>query len=328
MTRPVVFTADFIYPENISAPGSYAYESRGVGDFFKLIPVKPGLFMTVYNQSMHQTPDMAFEFHNAPVVFSCVLSGSSIHQLRGFKNRKLTEFKLQPMTNYFGSISRVSGDLIFGKTDPLISVDLKIDRRLLESYLSDCMDDLPREIRQSVTSEGQYYHSGPLDRKMMATALEVVNPPPLKDKALTLFYESRALDLMSLQLDNLNRMRPFYQKISRSDIERIRHARKLLVSDLKKTPTIAALSRQCGINEFKLKKGFKQVFNSTIFSYLQKIKMDEARGLLLEGNHSVTEVASEVGYTNISHFAAAFRKHFFINPGTLKRADSATSYLE
>ncbi len=161
---------------------------------------------------------------------------------------------------------------------------------------------------------------------MMATAMEIIRPPEFSGMTLDLFYESRALDLLSKQLNALTHPHfgSFSVGIGRGDMERLRHARHLLVADLKNPPTISALARQCGLNEFKLKKGFKQVFNTTIFSYLQRTKMETAWHLLQQGSCSVTQAASEVGYTNISHFSNAFRKQFFINPGTLKKAGSVT----
>ncbi|MBW7902540.1 MAG: helix-turn-helix domain-containing protein [Rhodocyclaceae bacterium] len=47
-------------------------------------------------------------------------------------------------------------------------------------------------------------------------------------------------------------------------------------------------------------------------------RMHEARRRLLSGAGSVTEVATDLGYANVSHFAAAFRKRFGVNPASLK----------
>lgn len=134
---------------------------------------------------------------------------------------------------------------------------------------------------------------------------------------------------MSKQLEAFTRPGFCYshEDIRPDDLERIHHARTLLVADLENPPTIAVLSRRCGINETKLKKGFKQVFKTTIFSHLQKARMDTAWHLLQQGSHSVTEVGMALGYTNISHFAAAFRRQFAVNPGALKFASLKKSNI-
>lgn len=44
-----------------------------------------------------------------------------------------------------------------------------------------------------------------------------------------------------------------------------------------------------------------------------------ARSALLTGEQSVTTVANQVGYTNLGHFAAAFRKQFGTTPKAMKK---------
>ncbi len=51
--------------------------------------------------------------------------------------------------------------------------------------------------------------------------------------------------------------------------------------------------------------------------------MTEAHKLLDEGGLNVTEVATQVGYSNASKFAAAFRKEFGIAPGEVRAARQA-----
>ncbi|NDY74494.1 hypothetical protein DO021_21695 [Desulfobacter hydrogenophilus] len=56
-------------------------------------------------------------------------------------------------------------------------------------------------------------------------------------------------------------------------------------------------------------------FFKSDYTYLQKVKMEKAWYLLREGDMSVTEVAGEVGDTNISHFAAPSNGSSTSTPG-------------
>lgn len=159
---------------------------------------------------------------------------------------------------------------------------------------------------------------------MAALVMDIIHPPSFTGMTRSLYYESRTLGLLALQLERMTcsgkpcpGTAPF---TGGTDLERLHEARRILVSDLRNPPNISALARQCGLNEFKLKKEFKQTFNTTIFAYLQQVKMEKAWQFLREGSRSVTEAAHEVGYTNISHFSAAFKKQFHMNPGALKKA--------
>jgi len=78
------------------------------------------------------------------------------------------------------------------------------------------------------------------------------------------------------------------------------------------------LARLAGLNDYKLKAGFRQVFGTTVFGYLRQQRLEQARQLLQAQEISVTEAAATVGYSSQGHFAAAFRKQFGINPKDLR----------
>lgn len=94
-------------------------------------------------------------------------------------------------------------------------------------------------------------------------------------------------------------------------------ARDRLLRDLDAPPTIAELSRETGLNQLKLKRGFKQIFGSSIYALFQRERMDRARQLLQD--HDVTETAMLLGYSNVSHFSSAFRKQFGVLPREARR---------
>ena len=99
-----------------------------------------------------------------------------------------------------------------------------------------------------------------------------------------------------------------------ADREKIVKARELLIQHIGEPITIKELSRKVAINECYLKKGFKEMFGSTIFDFYQSQRMEHARYLLYEKGLSVTEVSMMLGYSSISHFSTAFKKHTGLKP--------------
>ena len=91
--------------------------------------------------------------------------------------------------------------------------------------------------------------------------------------------------------------------------ERIYQARDILLQHIGDPITIKELSRKVAMNECYLKKGFKEVFGTTIFDFYQQQRMEHAKYLLYEKSLSVTDVSALLGYSSISHFSAAFKKH-------------------
>jgi AraC family transcriptional regulator len=98
------------------------------------------------------------------------------------------------------------------------------------------------------------------------------------------------------------------------DREKINLAREILLEHIGEPLTIRELSRKVAINECYLKKGFKELFGTTIFDFYQGQRMEHARYLLYEKSLSVTDVSVMLGYSSISHFSTAFKKHTGLKP--------------
>lgn len=99
-----------------------------------------------------------------------------------------------------------------------------------------------------------------------------------------------------------------------ADREKISKAREILIEHIGEPITIKELSRKVAINECYLKKGFKEMFGTTIFDFYQGQRMEHAKYLLYEKGLSVTEVSMLLGYSSISHFSTAFKKLTGLKP--------------
>jgi AraC family transcriptional regulator len=99
-----------------------------------------------------------------------------------------------------------------------------------------------------------------------------------------------------------------------ADREKVALARKILLEHISEPLTIKELSRKAAINECYLKKGFKEMYGTTIFDFFQSQRMEHAKYLLYEKGLSVTDVSGLLGYSSISHFSTAFKKHTGLKP--------------
>lgn len=99
-----------------------------------------------------------------------------------------------------------------------------------------------------------------------------------------------------------------------ADRDKIIKAREVLIEHIGEPITIKELSRKVAMNECYLKKGFKEMFGTTIFDFYQNQRMEHAKYLLYEKGLSVTEVSMMLGYSSISHFSTAFKKHTGLKP--------------
>lgn len=133
-----------------------------------------------------------------------------------------------------------------------------------------------------------------------------------------LFLEARVLELLRLQVEQ-SQQQVKRKKRETQDNDLLIEARLILEQQMVDPPTISKLSKMVGLNEFLLKKGFKDMFGITIYGYVNQLKMQQARRMLVEEGKSVSETAYRVGYKNPQHFTTAFKRFFGILPSELKQ---------
>ncbi|MCR9141608.1 MAG: AraC family transcriptional regulator [bacterium] len=105
-----------------------------------------------------------------------------------------------------------------------------------------------------------------------------------------------------------------------AEMRKIYQARAIVRQEYLAPPTTVRLAQRVALNEYKLKRGYRQVFGDSIHADLRRYRMQLARDLLLAGESSVAAVACAVGYSNPGHFARAFRQEFGLAPGSITRS--------
>lgn len=75
-------------------------------------------------------------------------------------------------------------------------------------------------------------------------------------------------------------------------------------------PNLSQLAKIGAMSTSKLKMLFKKVYGMPPYQYYQKHRLQKAKAMLLSKKYSLRQAASELGFTHISDFAKAFRKHF------------------
>lgn len=144
------------------------------------------------------------------------------------------------------------------------------------------------------------------------------------DALQNIFINAQTQILLLYCLESLNTLRedqvPACKFLSyMEEREKISRAREILLEHIGDPITIKELSRKVAINECYLKKGFKVMFGTTIFDFYQDQRMEHARYLLYEKGMTVSEVSAQLGYSSISHFSTAFKKHTGLKPCELLR---------
>lgn len=197
-------------------------------------------------------------------------------------------------------------------------IDVLFDANWLAGYLG--VQQIDDVLSTYLSLQVENVHREPLDseyRRLIQEIVEVENVNPMR---LAIIQNRIMLLIERFFLRIYERRKNAYYNIplSKADIDRVMQVEAVLTKDIfEPAPTISQLARMVSISESKLKKDFKIIYGAPVYEYFQKVRMQAARDKLLAGNHSVKEVAMELGYSNLSNFTIAFKKEFGLLPSKL-----------
>ncbi|WP_299486208.1 AraC family transcriptional regulator [Acaryochloris sp. IP29b_bin.137] len=171
-----------------------------------------------------------------------------------------------------------------------------------------------RNIFQDQKLQQRFHQSlGPISPAMEQLLQQLVDCP-YTGATQALYVESKALELLTLQLETWKQQYRQAPALRKDDIERLHQARDLLIQQSDNPPLLIELAHQVGLNDRKLKQGFRQLFGTTVFGYLQDYRMGQAKQLLEDTSLTIASVALTVGYRNPEAFSTAFRRKFSMSP--------------
>lgn len=186
-------------------------------------------------------------------------------------------------------------------------------------FASDALKQFAREILEGnpVLFSEQW---GPLD-PAMEQVIRQITQCSFGGDLKKLFLQAKCLELLVLSADACQRAgdgQGLFLK-SKSDKERILAARDLVNERLDNPPNLSEIARIVGLNEYKLKRGFKETFHTTVFGYLSEQRLGLARQRLLDTDKTASEIALELGYATPQHFNNAFKKKFGVTPQLVRK---------
>jgi AraC family transcriptional activator of pyochelin receptor len=123
-----------------------------------------------------------------------------------------------------------------------------------------------------------------------------------------LIYEFRTATAQEQRIDLLNAR----------DVEVLQEVSKYVSHHFLDDFSLYNICRNFGINEFKLKYGFKKLFGVSLMKLVQEKRMTHAREMLLQSDKMVTDIAFEVGYSSTGNFSKAFRNFYGMAPSAVR----------
>ncbi len=147
---------------------------------------------------------------------------------------------------------------------------------------------------------------------------------PFSKDLKQMYLRSKATELFILFVDagrtaSLSRLNNHHNPHSPYDREKLYFAREYLIQNYTDPITLPGLARLAGLNEFQLKRGFRQLFDTSVIDFLITCRLEQAREKLLHTNKTISEIAFETGYASPGYFSKAFKKKYGTNPSRYYR---------
>ncbi len=198
------------------------------------------------------------------------------------------------------------------------NIVIHIDIDVLKTFIQD-FESLPTPLQALINENllSRFHFTVGEITPAMFLLLQQILKPPYQGMMKRMYLEGKVLELLALQLNQFLHNEKAIRaavKLRPIDIEKVYHARDIIISQVENPPSLLKLAELVGLGYHKLRYCFREVFSTTVFGYLHDYRMEQAKIMLAGTQMQVAEVANAVGYSHLGYFAKAFKKKFGISP--------------
>jgi AraC-like DNA-binding protein len=260
---------------------------------------------------------------SSPMVLSpCIYDNWVVFTFQNTKTVKLNNHVLEyNKSNYLVASSKLP---LEGQTDfasqeePMISMIVSIDENEIYQLIQELSEKFPIELTE--TLQGTFIDSVTPEIEDILYRLTKV----LKSKEESNILGKSLLKELFYRILKGENAKFLYKLFDKSSKEaKIARTLQIIHNNFANFLDIESLARKEDMSVASFHTHFKQITLHTPFQYIKKIRLTKARDFLVHENLKVNEVATKVGYENISHFSREFKKYFGFSP-----KDTKISYPE
>jgi AraC-like DNA-binding protein len=301
---------------NIVSDSVLQFSGKTGKGFMTVAGVSAGIEVLAINVAM-LTQDLTIRFQPATGPASYILNFDEIDVPRGDN-----DLPLNPVSGAADKVySAVSiADAAKGRTitfpkDRVIrSLVVRVRKSSLDPLIKDFDTDALASLLDS--SDGAATLSWPITFKyriLLNDFMAEILHHPFRE-LFTIRNVSMLVEYLLQQFFVMDKLKKEGSALTSQDtnsLSRVEH--HLCLHYKKEFPGIEKLSRISAMSPTSLKTKFKRYYGETLFGYYQKNKLEHARKLL-DSKIPVKVVATEIGYSNPSHFTLAFKKEYGFSP--------------
>lgn len=125
------------------------------------------------------------------------------------------------------------------------------------------------------------------------------------------FLKLKALEVFWMCHKTLDEKTSTVKKQDHSKLER---AVKIMKEHIEQPLNISLICDMINMSRSKFKIEFKAYYDDTPYSYYKRLRLAQAKNMMMDSSRNITDISSAVGYDNPSKFSAAFKNVYGLNP--------------
>jgi AraC-like DNA-binding protein len=203
------------------------------------------------------------------------------------------------------------------------SVTIYCSPEFITGLLLSDADTAPEHLRKFLfhSSDGINFCQLPLTTSLLQAAASLFDSQTKMPGEVWLVHaEAKAVELLCMIVSAFDQLSAGADEAyGDADLDRFRLAHQIVSKQFNPPPTIAQVARMVGINETKLKHGFKSLYGMTVFEFGHRCRMQHALELLETKRLPVGLVAEQIGYQHQTTFTTAFKSYFGFRPKDVRK---------
>ena len=158
-------------------------------------------------------------------------------------------------------------------------------------------------------------------RNPLVQRLQKTENPPFGSSQMTKNLLEAFLISLHRSTDAFAKRSRYQYKINGIDIPYgVKEIIDTLAASVYKKLTVEQLARELGKSVSSVKSLFAQYRSGGIMNYYNSLKIEEAKRLIREGKHNISQIASALQFDTPQYFSICFRRYARMSPQEYKRS--------
>ena len=272
-----------------------------------------GLLVTVFDACIPQDFSLEFKKDNKLIDFGFFLEGSFINTLNSLA-RGPVKFENRAGEYGVGYVSEMDGSFHMPAERKTRVMHVHVLPSILGEMLGRDLERVSPCLLKLLENKGggafvRQRRQTPL---MQAVANEIFYS--IRNRSdIKMYIEGKVFELLALALTDSPGL-----GLAATVCPKLRDILFAIRDELEKSyaspPTLSEISARYNVPAPTIQAGFKTLFGVSVFAFVKEYRLQCAKKIFTEGDMNVSQVAWDIGYTNLSHFSAAYKKRFGVLP--------------